>query len=181
MKMKLINSRSINKPVGKRLQPSTSPRRSLDPQGVAGFRFVHVQCFCLSQRGRPIAASVAGDIHGKFQPAPDSYLVKYAPQMVFDHLLAGTDDFTDLAVGQALPNQNGNLHFFRRKVFARGHDWGSSLEKIAVASFTRLRPSRIPARRNSVRRGCFTVRGLMLSCPAISLLLQPWISRFSTC
>ena len=38
-----------------------------------------------------------------------------------------------------------------------------------MANFTRLRPSRIPARKNSVRRCCFTVRGLMLSWPAISL------------
>lgn len=39
-----------------------------------------------------------------------------------------------------------------------------------MARFTRLRPSRIPARKNSVRRCCFTVRGRMLSCPAISIV-----------
>src|SRR5207247_11405010 len=49
------------------------------------------------------------------------------------------------------------------------------------ASFTRLRPSRIPARRKSVRRCCFTVRGLMFSWAAISLLLHPWTSSFNTC
>jgi len=43
---------------------------------------------------------------------------------------------------------------------------------MAVANFTRLRPSVIPARRNNVRRCCFTVRGLMLRCPPISLLLH---------
>ena len=43
---------------------------------------------------------------------------------------------------------------------------------MAVASFTRLRPSRIPARKNNVRKCCFTVRGLMRSCAAISLVLK---------
>jgi len=38
---------------------------------------------------------------------------------------------------------------------------------------------RIPARKNSVRRCCLTVRGLMLSWPAIFLLLGPWTSRFN--
>src|ERR1035437_8662954 len=52
---------------------------------------------------------------------------------------------------------------------------------MAVASFTRLRPSLMPARRNSVRRCCLTVRGLMLRWLAISLLLHPWTSRRRTC
>src|SRR5882672_5733985 len=52
---------------------------------------------------------------------------------------------------------------------------------MAVASFTRLRPSRMPARRNMVRRCCFTVRGLIFSWLAISLLLQPCTRSFSTC
>lgn len=37
---------------------------------------------------------------------------------------------------------------------------------MAMASFTRLRPSRMPARKNSVRRCGLTVRGLILSWPA---------------
>src|SRR5882724_10308460 len=45
---------------------------------------------------------------------------------------------------------------------------------------TRLRPCLMPARRKSVRRCCLTVRGLMLSCRAISLLLHPCPSRRST-
>ena len=53
----------------------------------------------------------------------------------------------------------------------------SSLVNMAIANFTRLRPSRIPARKNRVRRCCFTVRGLILSWPAISLLLQPCTSK----
>src|SRR5277367_4552201 len=56
-----------------------------------------------------------------------------------------------------------------------------SLINMAVASFTRFRPSLIPARRNSVRRCCLTVRGLMFKWLAISLLLHPWTSRRSTC
>ena len=51
---------------------------------------------------------------------------------------------------------------------------------MAVASLTRLRPSRIPARRNKVRKCCFTVRGLIRSCSAISLLLHPCSSSCST-
>src|SRR5580693_3615649 len=101
--------------------------------------------------------------------------------MVLDDLFAGADDLADLAVGQAFPDQNRDLNFFGCKVLAGCHDCAPSLANIAMASFTRLRPSRIPARRNSVRRCCFTVRGLMLSWPAISLLLQPCTSRFRTC
>src|SRR5208283_3459829 len=56
-----------------------------------------------------------------------------------------------------------------------------SLINMAVASFTRFRPSLMPARKNSVRRCCFTVRGLMFKWLAISLLLHPCTSRCSTC
>src|SRR4051812_40874765 len=52
---------------------------------------------------------------------------------------------------------------------------------MAVASLTRFRPSLIPARRNNVRRCCFTVRGLMASWLAISLLLHPCTSSRNTC
>src|SRR5579864_3273302 len=101
--------------------------------------------------------------------------------MVLDHLLAGADDLADFTVGHAFPNQNRDLNFFRGESLTWGHDWASSRVKIAMANFTRLRPSRIPARKNRVRRCCLTVRGLMLSWPAISLLLQPCTSKFNTC
>lgn len=52
---------------------------------------------------------------------------------------------------------------------------------MAVARMTRLRPCLIPARRNNVRRCCLTVRGLIFNSMAMSLLLQPWTSSFSTC
>jgi hypothetical protein len=93
---------------------------------------------------------VAGHIHGQFQTAPDTNLVERAAQMVLDHLFAGADDLADLAVGQTFLDQNRDLNFFGGKALAWGHDWASSLVKIAMASFTRLRPSRIPA----PRTGC---------------------------
>src|ERR1022692_287064 len=101
--------------------------------------------------------------------------------MVLDDLFAGADDFADFAIGKTFPDQNCDLNFFRSEALAGCHACASSLVNTAIASFTRLRPSRIPARKNSVRRCCFTVRGLMLSWPAISLLLQPCTSRFKTC
>src|SRR5216684_4207252 len=80
-----------------------------------------------------------------------------------------------------MPDQSRHLNFLWRETLSRHHEFAPSLENMAMASFTRLRPSRIPARKNSVRRCCLTVRGLMLSCPAMSLLLHPWTRRFRTC
>jgi hypothetical protein len=51
---------------------------------------------------------------------------------------------------------------------------------MAVASLTRFRPSRIPARKNRVRKCCFTVRELIRSCSAISLLLHPCSNNCNT-
>src|ERR1700733_13493762 len=101
--------------------------------------------------------------------------------MVLDHLLGGADYFSDLPIGQPFPDQDRNLNLFDGEMFSGSHDCASSLLNIAIASLTRFRPSRMPALRNRVRKCCFTVRGLMLSCPAISLLLHPCTSRFRTC
>lgn len=49
-----------------------------------------------------------------------------------------------------------------------------------LPSFTRLRPSLIPARRTRVRKCCLTVRGLTLNWPATSRLLQPCTSRLAS-
>src|ERR1700681_3093369 len=130
---------------------------------------------------RPILSAVAGHVHGQFQSAPDAKFVERAAQMVLDHLFAGADDLANFAIGQALPDQNRDLNFLWGEALARCHECAFSLVNIAMANFTRLRPSRIPARKKSVRRCCFTVRGLILSWPAISLLLQPWTSKFKTC
>src|SRR6266567_5565419 len=130
--------------------------------------------------GRPFLSAVTGDIHGQFEAAPDADFVKCAAQMILDHLFAGANNLADFAVGQTFPDQDRDLNFFRGKALARCHDCAPSFVNTAMASFTRLRPSRIPARKNNVRKCCFTVRGLILSCPAISLLLQPCTSRFST-
>jgi len=77
----------------------------------------------------------------------------------FDHLLGATDDASNFAVGQTLPNQDGNLNLFRSQALASSHDWASSLLNMAMASFTRFRPSRMPAHRNHVLKCCLTVRG----------------------
>src|SRR5689334_10851196 len=110
--------------------------------------------------------------------------------MILDDLFAGADDLADLTIRQPLPNQGRHLNFLGCEALAGHHGrtsslvnprLNSSLENMAMANFTRLRPSRIPARKNRVRRCCLTVRGLMFNWPAISLLLQPCTSRLSTC
>jgi hypothetical protein len=53
---------------------------------------------------RPISASVACDVHRKFQPAPHAKLVKCAAQMVLDYLFAGANYLADFAIGQTLPH-----------------------------------------------------------------------------
>src|SRR5579863_2101750 len=111
----------------------------------------------------PFFAAVAGDVHGQFQAAPNPKLVKGAAQVVLDHLLGGADNLADLAVGHALPDEDCNLYFFGGEALAGGHECASSRLNMAMASLTRLRPSRIPARKKRVSRCCFTVRGLMLS------------------
>ena len=77
----------------------------------------------------------------------------------------------NLTVGESFPYQSSDLHFFCRQALTGLH--ACSLRNIAVASFTRLRPSRIPALRNNVRRCCLTVLGLMCNSSAISRLLHP--------
>src|SRR5215470_10016424 len=124
---------------------------------------------------------MAGHVHGELKPAPDAQLVKGVAQIVLHYLFGGAKRPANFTIGQAFPYQNCHLHFFRGQPFTRLHRMLCSLRNMAVASFTRFRPSRIPARRKSVRRCCLTVRGLMFSWPAISLLLQPCTSRLSTC
>src|ERR1700678_1670841 len=126
---------------------------------------------------QPVLAPVAGHVHGQLEAAPDAQFVEGAAQVILDDLLGGAHQFADLTIGETFPNQGGYLNFLGGQALARGHDFASAFSKAAVASRTRLRPSRIPARRKSVRRCCLTVRGLMLNWPAISLLLQPWTSK----
>ena len=121
----------------------------------------------------PAAAAMACDVHRQFEPAPDAQLVEGAAQVILYHLLGRACQVADLAVGQPLPDQGGDLDFFAGEAIARSHDFNPTFSNAAVASLTRLRPSRIPARRNNVRKCCFTVRGLIRNWPAISLLLQP--------
>src|SRR6202042_419731 len=97
----------------------------------------------------------------------DAQLVEGAAQVVLDDLLGRADDPADFAIGQALPDQDGDLNLFVGKALPGHHDCAPSRLYIAMASFTRLRPSRMPARRNSVRKCCLTVRGLIFNWPEI--------------
>src|SRR5258708_35282498 len=91
---------------------------------------------------KPVLAPVTGHVHGKSEPAPDAQFVEGAAQMVLEDLLGGTHEPANLAVGKTLPHQGGNLNFFWGQTFARHHDFPSACSKAAVASRTRLRPSR---------------------------------------
>src|SRR3984957_7571670 len=157
------------------LLPGSRKPASIRPHGSA---IGHARALNL---GRPLLAAVTGYVHGQFQPAPDSEFVERTAQMVLDYLFTGADNLADFAIGQAFPDQYRDLNFLRCKALTRCHHWAFSFVNTAIANFTRLRPSRIPARKNSVRKCCFTVRGLMLSWPAISLLLQPCTSKFKPC
>src|SRR5579863_4527797 len=111
----------------------------------------------------PVLSAMAGDVHRQFEAAPDTELVEGATEVVLNHLLRGADDPADFAIGHSLPHQDRNLNLLDSQSFTGRHDCDSSFPNIAMASFTRLRPSRIPVRKNRVRKCCFTVRGLILS------------------
>src|SRR5208283_129472 len=129
----------------------------------------------------PVRAAVAGHVECQFQPGPDSQFVEGCSQIVLYHLLAGMEHGSNVLVGQTLPHQGRYLNLFCAQSVTGLHGCTCSLINMAVASFTRFRPSLMPARKNSVRRCCFTVRGLMFKWLAISLLLHPCTSRCSTC
>ena len=101
---------------------------------------------------RPILSAAARNVHSQFQPTPNPNFVECATQVILDDLLAGSDNLADFAISEALPNQNCDLDLLRGEAFAWGHDCAPSLVNMAMASFTRLRPSRIPARKNRVRK-----------------------------
>src|SRR5437762_872723 len=124
---------------------------------------------------------MVGNVQSKLKTAPNPQFVERGPQVIFYNLLGCAYEPGNLTVGQAFPNQCGDLPFLGSQRFVWPSHDDSSFSNNAVASLTRLRPSLIPARRNNVRRCCFTVRGLMFSSAAISLLLHPWTSSRSTC
>src|SRR4029077_8849897 len=101
--------------------------------------------------------------------------------VVLHYLLAGEQHAGNVFVGKTLPDQGRDLNFLGGQPSAGLYGVPCALMNIAVASFARLRPSLMPARRNNVRRCCFTVRGLMFKWLAISLLLHPCTSRRNTC
>src|SRR5205823_8116306 len=89
-------------------------------------------------------------------------------------------DGGNFGVGLTFPDHGGDLELPSGSIDHEATWLICSFSKMAVARMTRLRPCLILARRNSVRRCCFTVRGLILSSNAISLLLQPCTSSLST-
>src|SRR4029077_5551791 len=101
--------------------------------------------------------------------------------VVLHYLLAGEQHAGNVFVGKTLPDQGRDLNFLGGQPSAGLYGVPCALMNIAVASFARLRPSLMPARRNNVRRCCFTVRGLIFRWLAISLLLHPCTSKRNTC
>jgi hypothetical protein len=78
--------------------------------------------------------------------------VERATLIVPDHWFRGANDLCDRAIGQILPQQNRDLNSFTVR---RSHGVVTAPPlwlKIAMANLTPMRPSRIPARKNSVRR-----------------------------
>ena len=69
-----------------------------------------------------LLAAMASHIHCQLQTIPDSKFVKYAAQVILDHLFAGADDLANFAISQASPDQNRNLIFLWVETFARCHD-----------------------------------------------------------
>src|SRR5437868_9124709 len=128
---------------------------------LSAYRMPHLSPYILNVG--PVFATMAGHIHREFQPAPHADFVECITQMVLNHLFRRAHNAADLAIGESLPYQDGDLNFLGCKAFAGGHDCASSRLNMAIASFTRFLPSRIPARRNKVRKCCLTVRGLIFS------------------
>src|SRR6266550_2288013 len=126
----------------------------------------------------PGCPALTGHIERQFQSGPHTQFVKRGSQIIFYYLLGGSNNRGNLPIGESFPNQGSDLHFFYCQALTGLH--ACSLRNIAVASFTRLRPSRIPALRNNVRRCCLTVRGLMCNSSAISRLLHPWTRSLRT-
>ena len=94
----------------------------MSPQGPTGSlvgpdRLAIGRARPLRLRG-PVLPAVAGHVHGQFQAAPDAQFVEGAAQVILDDLFAGADDLADFAIGQAFPDQNRDLNFFRSKAFA---------------------------------------------------------------
>lgn len=113
-------------------------------------------------------------------PVPtDSRLqvIKWAAQMVLDHLFTGAHDFV---IGQAFPDQNRNLTFRWAETRARCRDCPISFVNTAsqLHPFTSSEDFGTQKQRAKVM---FTVHRLMLSWSPIFLLLHPYTSKFETC
>ena len=57
----------------------------------------------------PVHAAVTCHVQGKFEPAPNSQLVKSSPQIILYDLLGGSDHFGDIPISQTLPNKGSDL------------------------------------------------------------------------
>jgi hypothetical protein len=100
--------------------------------------------------------------------------------VIFIYWLCRADDFANFTVRKPFQTKSAIWIGF---AVSRSRGLLESLpgsRKPRLPSFTRLRLSLIPARGKNLRKCCFTVPGLMLNWPAISLLLQPCTSKIST-
>ena len=93
---------------------------------------------------------MAGYVEGEFQPGPYSQLVEGGAQVVLHYLLAGEQHAGNVFVGKTLPDQGRDSNFLGGQPITGLRGCTCSLINMAVASFTRFRPSLMPARRNSV-------------------------------
>jgi hypothetical protein len=127
-----------------------------------------------------LSSAMAGHVHSKFQPTPDSKFVKCATQMILDYLFTGADDLADFAIGQTLPDQNRDLIFLSGETLARCHD--RSFVFVSVASqlhaFDPIADSRTRKQRAEV---VFYSSPTEYSWRPISLLLKPCTSKSRTC
>ena len=92
---------------------------------------------------------------------------KCSSQVIFDYWLCRADDFANFTVRK--PSRTKSAIWIGFAV-SRSRGILESLpgsRKPRLPSFTRLRPSLIPASGKNLRKCCFTVRGLMLNWPAI--------------
>ena len=116
-------------------------------------------------------------------PVPtDSRLqvIKWAAQMVLDHLFTGAHDLANFVIGQAFPDQNRNLTFRWAETRARCRDCPVSSVNTA-SQLHRFTSSGDFGTQKQRAKVMFTVHRPMLTCSPISLLLHPCTSKFKTC
>src|SRR5258708_12734687 len=98
----------------------------------------------------PVRCAVGGYVESEFEPGPYSQLVEGGAQVVLDHLLAGEQHAGNIFVGKTLPDEGRDLNFLGGQPITGLHGCTCSLMNMAVASFTRFRPSLMPPPKNKL-------------------------------